>query len=312
MHNGDWYSSLPPAATRVPCGQEEHTVRWEAGSLRLPSHPDMESELVLAALGGDKPGCVTVAETWARHTDDLAVLAVGPRGPADQPTVTWDDTSTSGKGGQPGGVVAARPAPFYGGTLRVNPSAYAPMSQVFPAPVGMTLGHGAQGIRMAMAAELEEARKRTTDLLTLLALGMAFQYRLAGHVSAAHADRLTPENRPALRAAIEGRLALAAEDWIGIDPDQVRGLLHEGDGWGSLALTGNGAGRQLRICLPASWLASVWSCGLAVVNGHLVVAVERPGWPDARVLAVRAPGADPILLDVHGTADAADAAHWET
>ena len=163
-----------------------------------------------------------------------------------------------------------------------------------------------------MGAELEKSRKRTTDLVVLLALGTAFQYRLAGHVSAAHTDRLTPENRPALRAALEGRLALVAEGWIGIDPGQVRGLLHDGDGWGSLALLGKGAGRQFRITLPIGWLASVWACGLALVNRHLVVAVQQPGWPDARVLAVRAPGAEPVLLDVHGTADAADAAHWET
>ena len=61
-----------------------HTVRWEAGSLRLPSHPDAEGELVLAALGGEKARCVEVAEAWARHTDDLSVLAIGPRGPADE------------------------------------------------------------------------------------------------------------------------------------------------------------------------------------------------------------------------------------
>ncbi len=311
MHNGDWYSCLPPAFTQVPCGQAEHTVRWEAGSLRLPAHPDMEAELVLAALGGDKPGCVSVAETWGRHAEDLAVLAVGPRGPADQPTVTWDDTLTSGKGGQPGGTPIAGAGP------------YVPQAGAF----AVRHWHGAQRLRMAMTAELEESRKRTTELLTLLALGTAFQYRLAGHVSAAHARRLTPENRPALRAALEGRLALAAEDWIGIDPDQVRGLLldspsgdaggrppagQQSDGWGSATLTGKGAGREFRICLPAGWLASVWACGLAVVTGHLVVAVERPGWPDAVVRAVRAPGADPVLLDVHGTADAADGAHWET
>ena len=297
MHNDAWYSSMPPASTQVPCGQGEHVVCWEAGSLRLPSHPDMESELVLAALGGDKPGCVNVVETWGRHADDLTVLAVGPRGPADRPTVTWDDASTGGMGSQHG------VAPLSGGHRLV---VAAPMR--FP----MGPGHGPQRMRLAMAAELEESRKRTTDLVALLALGPAFQYRLAGHVSAAHADRLTAQNRPALRAALEGRLALVAEEWIGIDPDQVRGLLHDGDGWGSLALTGKGASRQFRISLPAGWLASVWACGLALVNRHLVVAVERAGWPDARVRAVRAPDADPILLDVHGTADASHAAHWET
>jgi hypothetical protein len=300
MQNGAWYSSMPPASTQVPCGGGEHAVWWEAGSLRLPSHPDMESELVLAALGGDKPGCVNVAEIWGRHTEDLTVLAVGPRGPADQPTATWDDTSTSGKGGQQGGQHGVR-----------IPSV-SRLSFAAPMRFPNLPGHGPQWVKMAMAAELEESRKRTTDLVALLALGSAFQYRLAGHVSAAHADRLTPQNRPALRAALEGRLAPIAEEWIGIDPDQVRGLLHAADGWGSLALIGKGAGRQFRISLPAGWLSSVWSCGLALVNRHLVVAVERPGWPDARVLAVRVPGADPIPLDVHGTADVSDAAHWET
>jgi hypothetical protein len=53
------------------------------------------------------------------------------------------------------------------------------------------------------------------------------------------------------------------------------------------------------------WLASVWACGLALVGDHLVVAVEEPGWPRARVLALREPGAPPVSLDVTGTDDGA-------
>jgi hypothetical protein len=99
--------------------------------------------------------------------------------------------------------------------------------------------------------------------------------------------------------------------------------LHRGPGWGSVELTGRGEPRRLRASLPAGWLARVWAAGLALTGRHLVVAVDRAGWPDARVLALRAPGAEPVPLDVHGRApgsvggglevrpSAADAPHWE-
>jgi len=115
--------------------------------------------------------------------------------------------------------------------------------------------------------------------------------------------------RPALVAAIAGRLAPAAEEWLGIDPDQVVVSLHHGPGWGSAELTGRGEDRRLRVSLPAGWLASVWACGLAQTGRHLVVAVEQPGWPQARVLGLRSPGAEPEPLDVH--AGPGDVPHWE-
>ena len=129
--------------------------------------------------------------------------------------------------------------------------------------------------------------------------------------------------RPALVAAITARLAPLAEQWLGIDPDQVVVTLHRGPGWGSAELTGRGGQRRLRVSLPAGWLARVWAAGLALTGRHLVVAVARAGWPDARVLALRAPGTEPVPLDVHGTApgptgagldvrpNPADAPHWE-
>jgi hypothetical protein len=161
--------------------------------------------------------------------------------------------------------------------------------------------------------EMEQARQRTTDLLSLLALGYGFQVRLIGQVAAAHADR--PQARPALIAAIAGRLAPVAEAWLGIDPDQVAVALHHGPGWGSAELTGRGTERRLRVSLPAGWLASVWAGGLARVGRHLVVAVQRPGWPDARVLGLRAPGTEPVPLDLHGSEDAgagpAGTPRWE-
>ena len=88
-----WFDSLPPADATAPCGTGRHTVRWQAGQLTLPAHPDAEAEMVLGALGGDKPGCVALAETWARHADDLAVLTAGPRRTADPVSVGWDEVA---------------------------------------------------------------------------------------------------------------------------------------------------------------------------------------------------------------------------
>jgi hypothetical protein len=118
--------------------------------------------------------------------------------------------------------------------------------------------------------------------------------------------------RPALVAAIAGRLAPVAEEWLGIDPDQVVVSLHHGPGWGSAELTGRAEDRRFRVSLPAGWLASVWACGLARVGRHLVVAVEQPGWPRARVLGLRAPGGAPEPLDAHADEGGpGNVPHWE-
>jgi hypothetical protein len=290
--NGPWFTCLPSCETEVPCAAGRHTVGWEAGSLRLASHPDAEGELVLAALGGDKARCVELAEAWARHSSDLSVLAVGPRGPADEIAVDWDDVAA---------VTQDVPGPR-------------PVGAVSGPGLGPTLARVSARHRQ-MQEEMLAAHRRRTDILSLLALGYGFQVRLIGQVAAAHAARLTgrPETgegvRPALVAGIAGRLAPVAEAWLGIDPDQVEVSLHRGPGWGSAELAGRGQDRRLRVSLPAGWLASVWACGLARVGRHLVVAVQRPGWPDARVLGLRAPGAEPELLDVH--ASPGDVPNWE-
>ena len=293
----------------MPCGPGRHVVRWEAGALRLASHADPEAELVLAALGGEKARCVEVAEAWARHAADLTMLGVGPRGPADEILVRWDDVDAAAQAAQRGGWTAAplTGAPPPGPMQLASPPTAAAMARV-------------SARRALFQQEAEEARQRRNDLLSLLALGYGFQVRLTGQVVAAHADRLDEQDergrsiRPVLAAALAGRLAPVAEQWLGIDPDQVVVSLHRGPGWGSVELTGRGEERRLQVSLPAEWLARVWAAGLALAGRHLVVAVQRAGWPDARVLALRAPGTEPVPLDVHaghGPPGAPDAPHWE-
>jgi hypothetical protein len=300
--NGPWFTSLPPCDAPVPCGQGRHTVRWEAGELRLASHADPEAELVLAALGGEKARCVEIAEAWRRHTADLTVLGIGPRGAADEVVVSWDDVDAAAQAAQGGG---------WGGRVA--------MARRLASPPAAAMARAAIR-RQQHQQEAGEASQRRLDMLSLLALGTAFQVRLTGHVIAARADRLDEPDehghsiRPALKAALAGRIAPVAERWLGIDPDQVEVALHQDDGWGSVELTGRGEQRRLRVSLPVWWLARVWACGLALTGRHLVVAVEHAGWPDARVLALRAPGAEPVSLSAHasdGPPGTPHAPHWE-
>jgi hypothetical protein len=299
--NGPWFTSLPPCETLVPCGQGQHAVRWEAGELRLASHADLEAELVLAALGGEKARCVEIAGAWRRHTADLTVLGLGPRGEADEVAVSWDDVEAAGQAARGGAGVPGR----WGWKLASPPRA---------AMARAAIRH------RQYQEEAGEANQRRLDMLSLLALGTGFQVRLIGQVAAAHADRLDEPDehgnsiRPALKAALAGRVALVAEQWLGIDPDQVEVSLHRHEGWGSVELTGRGEQRRLLVSLPAWWLARVWACGLALTGRHLIVAVERAGWPDAQVLALRAPGAEPVSLSAHATGSppgTPDAPHWE-
>ena len=298
--NGAWFDCLPGCEAYLPCGTGRHIVRWEAGKLRLLDHPDPEAELVLAALGGEKARCVELAQSWQRHAENLSLLAIGPRGPADDIAVSWDDVDAAAQAAQPGGPGGGQggyPSPSRAPRRRPRRPPWSP----------------------------SPAEQRRNDLLPLLALGYGFQVRLIGEVAQAHAGRpgeAIEKVRPALVAAITARLAPVVEQWLGLDPAQVEVTLHRGPGWGSVELTGRAGQRRLRVSLPAGWLARVWAAGLALTGRHLVVAVARAGWPDARVLALRAPGTEPVPLNVHATApgaagrgldarpDAADAPHW--
>ena len=295
-----WFDSLPPADTTVPCGAGTHTVRWEAGRLTLTAHPDAEAEMVLGALGGDKPGCVTLAETWTHHADDLTVLTSGPRCDADRVSVDWAQIE------ELRGQLSSGLAQLISGT-RPNPPA--PATPPVPGKVPRRIHYGytpraVGGFTPAWPGsgkkDIARRQMQQIELLELLALGPEFQFRLAGTVLAAWAgpdrrdDRAT--RRPELSGVLTGRFAPAAQEWLGIDPDPVTVAPHEGPGWGSLRVTGTGRGRRLRASLPLSWLAEVWACGLAVVGGHLVVAVEEPGYPVAGVRALPAPDAEPVLL----------------
>jgi hypothetical protein len=286
-----WWAAVRPAQSQISCGAGQHVVRWVDGALTAADHPDAEGELVLAALGGDKSECVTLVEAWGAHTEDLDVLALGPRSLADHLTVTWDLVSSlrSTISPQPGQALRqpARPAqrPGRPPAGRLRPRSL-PMRQVPP--------------------EVRRAQARRAELIGLFALGRDFQLALSGTVAAAWSAGPAPGRdlaaaRPALTAALAGRLAPAAAGWLGIDPEAVRAELYDGPGWGTVEL----AGGTLRAALPARWLAAVWAAGCPVVDGHLVVDVLAATWPQAQVRALTRPGAAPVVRSIRY-----DGEHW--
>jgi hypothetical protein len=306
-----WQALLPPADVQVSCGDAEHRLRWTDGRLTALDHPDAEEELVLAALGGDRPRCVDLIESWGRRADDLQVLAVAPRWAADELMLTAETVGAPAGPGAFGGGSWLAYAPLTRRTypaLRVWPwpqrlrptAAILARRQMAVATSTARRGTGARRASWQQArGQADRAAGRREELFSLLALGAAFQLRLSATVAAAWADGGSRApgrsgSEPALIAALAGRLAPAAQAWLGIDPGAVDVSLHEDAGWGRLAPSGD----RLDAALPMGWLASVWAPGLAVIAGHLVVAVTEAAWPAATVLGVPGPGADPVILKV--------------
>jgi hypothetical protein len=292
-----WWAALPPAEARIRCGTGEHVLRWAEGRLTAADHADAQGELVLAALGGGKAGCVALLEAWGTHAADLDVLALGPRSPADELAVTPELVDELRMAFGP----AARSVP-----MRPGPAAPG------PGPLRGGARPGARALRgmpmRRLSPEQERARAQRVELLSLFALGRDFQLRLSAQVAAAWSGgspdgpaRDRRDAQPALAAALAGRLAPAAGPWLGIDPDEIRASLHDGPGWGSTERDGPG----LRAALPLSWLARIWAPGFPVADGHLIVDVLEVSWPRVRVLGLPAPGAEPAVLSIRP-----DGEHW--
>ena len=316
-----WWAAFGPAEAQVSCGGGTHRLRWADGTLHAVDHPDAEGELVLAALGGEANPCLDLVMSWGRHSGDLTVLAIGPRSAEDRltitPTVVEELTSsTSGGGwasygsGRPAAVAISRRTirkPATGGGFSSFTSGRArATSRRVPASARL-LARGFARI----GPHTDDDDPARTELIRLLALGTPLQFRLSAAVAHAwsaggpHADRQS-RARPALTAALAGRLAPAAARWLDIDPGQVEASSYDRPGsgdleraaWGEMSLARSASEPRLVASVPVGWLASVWAPGLAVVGGHLIVGVLAAAWPDARVLALRAPGQDPVELSI--------------
>ncbi len=255
-----WWAAFPPVTVTVSC-TGQHRLVWQEGRLAAVDHSDAESELVLAALGGEQSECVRLVRTWGTHSTNLDVLAIGPRLAAD--TI----------------ALPAEAPGWHGSPMMYGRGGVAVSWAVV----------GSRGRSWNRSATPQDSSGRL-GLLELLSLGPGLTFRLMATVAASATGARA---RPKLTAALAGRLAPVARSWLGIDPDQVQAGLYEGSGWGELELTGSGG---LRAALPARWLASVWAPGLALIDGRLVVDVTEVTWPTAQVLAVTRAGIEPVAL----------------
>ena len=321
-----WWTAFAPAEATWRCGEQPHRLRWEAGRPTAVDHPEAEGELVLGTLGGDQPDCIRLLRAWGEHRDDLHVLMLGPRSATDTLTVDSRDAerlrlalpgwtrSARVPGLASSGVIPGMPLTWgalWFRTLRsfaVNaPSLprgtviYGPGPAAVAAPVaGLHTTHTAaflspgagrtRAFLRGMGQDVNRELARRAELLELLALGPAFQFRLCATVAAAWSEHDPRTARPALIAALAGRLAPAVAAWLHIRPDEVRvslapgpgGLLWDGDRWRA----------------GIRWVAAVWGAGLAVIDGHLVADVTHAEFPNADVLALEAPGGEPAALAV--------------
>jgi hypothetical protein len=156
-------------------------------------------------------------------------------------------------------------------------------------------------------AEVDQAG---LELIRLLALGAPFQFRLCAavaHAWSADGERASraEQARPALTAALAGRLAPAAAQWLGVDPSEIDVTIHAGAGWGEITQVPVDGNARLQAKVPVAWLPKVWAPDIAVVGSHLVVDVLRASWPHASVLALRSPGQEPVRLDIRH-----EQGHW--
>ena len=316
-----WWAASGPAEVTWRCGDQQHRLRWQAGRLTAVDHPEAEGELVLGALGGDQPDCIRLLRAWGDHCDDLDVLMLGPRSAADALTADSCDAerlrmALPGRAGHAplsglarGGVIPGMPVTWgslWSRTLRSFAVNARGTASYGPGPAGgarvarlhathgvafLSRGPGrARALLPGMGQDLDRELARRAELLELLALGPAFQFRLCATVAAAWSERDPGTARPALTAALAGRLAQAVAAWLHVSPDEVRVSLAEGpDGLRPVAD---------RWRAGIGWVAAVWGAGLAVIDGHLVLDVTHGEFPDADVLALEAPDGEPATLAV--------------
>src|SRR5262249_55330495 len=155
-----------------------------------------EGELVLAALGGDSSPCLDLIRAWGGHSDDLTVLAVGPRSASDPlafPAAVVDHAETLGLSGHAavsmGGSVSsghvsamsyahrqgrARRIARYGSSLGSRGGGRflgkRPLARPVPASLVSLVRHGALRRGQMLGAADGDFRTRI-ELIRLLALG---------------------------------------------------------------------------------------------------------------------------------------------
>lgn len=270
---GQWWHLIPPVETPVECDGRDHRLRWSAGRLEAPDHPDAEGERTLGALGGATCPCIDLFDAWCRHRDDLRVLTLASRGPDD---------------------LVVQPARLAG----VRPPAPAQPMPWPPRPGWSSFGPGvtASTFTFSRASGTPPwgpgpTRPGVLDLDDLwLVFGAAggLWGRLVATVVTTWTERSLAGDprchaaRPAMAAALYGRATaslrrLVGDPGLAVDVEMIEpGLEPE--------IGRRGEGVQVR--LPFNWLRDLWVVDLALVVGRLGLTLLESGPDRYRVLTV--------------------------
>lgn len=251
MSRRRWYAGQAPVSFEVEVGSESHRITWTKGRLVLHDH-DVEAESVLKALGGESCVCLMVLDACREPSPGEWRMWTRPaRLPARVPSV------------QP----HARPLPLPQAlaTLRSSPRfAAAPKEQ----QDRMIAALREQYIRESLPAEFLEV------------LSAAWEVRRERRFR----QPRNPHRAPGIEERLQAAVARSCEEAMRQARRDVRPYASFViECWkrspaepvllkGTLDRTGG----TLALSLPAAWLNRVWIRGLAVVDGHFVLDVDRP------------------------------------
>lgn len=275
---------LPVPISEVPvtCAGRQHRLAFHDGTLSAVDHPDADRERALVALGADAYACLELLDAWARHADDLAVLTLASRGPAD-PLPEIPDPEP-GKPARPGTFVA------HSGSGRSHGwTSYAALGQM----------HGRPGLH-----PMRLRNDELTRLVTRPGLGQA----LVARVATTWANRIsTGDERvvaamPRLHAALYGRLLAQLRSWLGRRDLVLDLALGEPDE--PATLTERGSRMYARV--PFSWLRDVWLPGTAVILGRFCLAADAVGTAHWRLRVVPPDLSGPETIEIRLTESAGE------
>lgn len=250
MSSRRWYADREPVSFEIEVGSECHRVTWARGRVILHHH-DLEAELVLKAPGGEPCMCLLVMDACREPS------------PGD-----WR-----------GWTGYARPIPL---VRTVQPL---PLSQALASLQSSTrfvASPKQQQDRMLAALRQQYLREALpADFLEVLSAAWEIRRERLFRQAPLPGEPRSPEERlqAAVAPACEEAMRQARRDLrpyasftIGCwkrsqtEPPLLKGML-------------DSTGGTLTLSLPLTWLNLVWARGLAVVDGHFVLDVDRPA-PD--------------------------------
>lgn len=258
-----WHAGRPPVTFTVACAEEEHSVVWEQGELKVLDH-DTASERAIAALGAEPCACMRVLDAWAQRRQLPELLR--------------------GRGGSQLGRIASANLGQLRGILQ---------SLVI---------HSAQAsVAQQARSRLERDVTRNEALQQISSMGDVLLDLATGDLIAYHLDRQraktwSPSDGMMLKEFMSDTvvplLTSSMRSWRRLDP----GAILTGECWlaepdeeptifGWMSGDGGSAGASLGL----DWALSVWLEGIALVDGCLVLKKLKTGvdrdWHD--VIAVR-------------------------